>query len=77
MLSDAALLKRYARQIVKLQAELEVSIIYCNVCMQYFVYDSTSVMNLYEDIFVDLIYILWILNNHETYMFKNMEVLIS
>jgi hypothetical protein len=58
VLSDAALLKRYARQIVKLQAELEVSIIYCNVCMQYFVYDSTSVMNLYEDIFVDLIYIL-------------------
>jgi hypothetical protein len=28
VLSDAALLKRYARQIIKLQAELEVSIIY-------------------------------------------------
>jgi beta-N-acetylglucosaminidase len=28
VLSDAALLKRYARQITKLQTELEVSIIY-------------------------------------------------
>jgi hypothetical protein len=31
VLSDAALLKRYARQITKLQAELEVSIIYSSV----------------------------------------------
>jgi hypothetical protein len=45
VLTDAALLKRYHRHILKLQAELEVSIIYliaCSVIMgyQYFVYDQ-------------------------------------